>query len=249
MEISYKIGDFSGPLDLLLTLISKNKIDIFDIPIALILDQYYEYIDKMKEERLEVAADFTAMAAELVYIKSRMMLPLPEEEEGEDPRENLVRMLLEYKRYKDVLEDFQKVSDGWVSSYTKEPDPPPAKVLFTFRHEPEELSEAYLRVYMAQGRKAPPPVSSFKGIVGKEPVSVASRVINIIRRLYKKTRMKFSELFAGAKSRSEIVATFLAVLELSKGNTVEVDGDGDACTVKLIKKKKRGLIKDDNGEE
>ncbi|MBQ3824014.1 MAG: segregation/condensation protein A, partial [Clostridia bacterium] len=130
MEISYKIGDFSGPLDLLLTLISKNKIDIFDIPIALILDQYYEYIDKMKEERLEVTADFTAMAAELVYIKSRMMLPLPEEEEGEDPRENLVRMLLEYKRYKDVLEDFQKVSDGWVSSYTKEPDPPPAKVLF-----------------------------------------------------------------------------------------------------------------------
>ncbi|MBQ2945137.1 MAG: segregation/condensation protein A [Clostridia bacterium] len=250
MVLSYQIGDFAGPLDLLLTLIAKNKIDIFDIPISLVLEQYYEYIDKMKEEKLEVTAEFLAMAAELVYIKSRMMLPVPEdEEEGEDPRERLVRMLLEYKRYKEVMGDFARVSEGWVLSYTKQPDPPPAKIDYTFTHETEELSEAYLRLYMAQGRKAPPPVTSFKGIVGRQPVSVYSRVMAILRKLYGRAKMKFSELFSGARSRSEVVATFLAVLEMSKGNTVIVDGEGENCTVKLAKEKKSSRFKkSENGE-
>ncbi len=249
MEISYKIGDFSGPLDLLLTLIAKNKIDIFDIPISLVLDQYYQCIEEMKEQKLEVTADFLAMAAELVYIKSKMMLPTLNEEEEEDPRERLVRMLLEYKRYKEVLPDFQKVSDGWISSYTRAPMPAPKTINYTFTHEVSELSDAYLRMYLVQGRKAPPPVTSFKGIVGKEPVSVYSRIIRVMRALYGKAKMKFSDFFSGAKSRSEVVATFLALLELSKGNSVMISGEGDETTVTLNKNKKERIKSAENGEQ
>lgn len=222
---SFKLQVFEGPLDLLLHLISKNKVNIYDIPIAQILEQYMAYIDSMNDMNMEVTADFLAMASQLIYIKSKMLLPKYEDEEEEDPRDLLVRMLLEYKRYKEVSGTMKEMSAPLNSTFVKEPEKIAPDNTYSNSHSPDELYDAYLNAVRKVKRRLPPPVTSFKGIVGHTVYSVSRKAISLLRQLLFKKKIPFLSLFESSKSRSEIVATFLAILELAKNRRISVDND------------------------
>ncbi|MEE1013736.1 MAG: segregation/condensation protein A [Clostridia bacterium] len=226
-QLKFKLEHFEGPLDLLLTLVRKNKVSIYDIPISVILDQYLAVVQEMQEMDLEVSSEFLVLAATLLQIKSRMLLPKPEEENEEeiDPREELIRRLVEYSKVKAAAEYLRPRQTIGASMFFKAPDlieQPPAE----WNHAgmtPENLIAAYKRAYQKLERKQPPPKHSFAGIVGHEKVSVRQKVAGIWKRLVQKSRMKFKELFSGVKSKPEAVASFLAVLELIKLKKIRVE--------------------------
>lgn len=230
-HLNFKVLDFEGPLDLLLALIRKNKVSIYDIPINLIVNQYFEVMQQMKEYNLDISSEFLVLAATLLQIKSRMLLPKPEEDEDEDPREELVKRLEEYKRVKAAAEFLDARKNIGDSLFFKAPDEierPPAEWNYS-KLTPENLVLAYKQAYQKLERRLPPPRASFVGIVGHEKVSVRSRVKRIWDRLISRTRVMFKELFVGAKSKPEAVASFLAVLEMVRLNqlNVEYDESGD----------------------
>lgn len=228
-QLSFKLDNFEGPLDLLLTLVRKNKVSIYDIPISVILDQYLEIMQNMNESDLEVSSEFLVLAATLLQIKSRMLLPKPEDEneDGIDPREELMLRLIEYSKVKGAakyLNDRQHIGN---TRFYKLPDiieRPPAELSHSGM-TPENLILAYKRAYQRLERKQPPPKQSFAGIVGHEKISVRKKAAGIWVRLMSKSRMMFKELFKGIKSRSEAVASFLAVLELIKMKKIKVEYD------------------------
>ena len=230
-QLKFKLESFEGPLDLLLMLIRKNKVSIYDIPIALILDQYLAVMEEMKEMDLEISSEFLVLAATLLHIKSKMLLPKPEDEEedGVDPREELVRRLAEYKKVKESIPYFRERENIGNFFFFKVPDAietPPAE-LNTAALTPENMLLAYKRAFQRLERKMPPPKHSFKGIVGHEKVSIRVKVAGIWKMLKRKTRLLFKDLFKGEKTRPEIVASFMAVLELIKINRIRVEYSED----------------------
>lgn len=240
-QLKFKLDSFEGPLDLLLMLIRKNKLNIYDIPISIILDQYLSVMNEMKEMDLEISSEFLVLAATLLQIKSKMLLPKPEEddEDDTDPREELVRRLAEYKKVKESIGFFKGRENIGASMFFKSPDAierPPAELNYATL-TPENLILAYRRAYQRLERKTPPPKQSFRGIVGHEKVSVRSRVAAIWNRLKTKTATLFKELFSGVKTRPEAVASFLASLELIKLKKirVEYDENGDISNPKVFR--------------
>ncbi len=238
-QISFKLDSFEGPLDLLLMLIKKNKVNIYDIPIAQILEQYLEVIAQMESLDLEMSSEFLVMAATLLQIKSKMLLPSEDEEgEEEDPRTELVRRLLEYKRIKESIDFFRLHENSDAVLFFKLPDVierPPA--VFDYSElTKENLFEAYKVSCTKLERKLPPPKHSFTGIVGHEKVPVRERVFKIWKRLVAKGKVLFKDIFKGTKSRSEAVASFLAVLEMLKLNKITIDetADGKDYTITKI---------------
>ncbi len=231
--MTFRLEHFEGPLDLLLHLIGKNKVSIYDIPIADILEQYMAMLEGAGSLDMDVAGDFIAMAAQLVYIKSRMLLPLHEEENEEDPRAQLVEMLLEYQRIKESTPYFRDCTDKGRDVFTKEPEPRDRSRPIEYHHRPEELVRAAQGMLRKAQRRLPPPIHSFTGIVGHEAVPVSAKIAVILRKFIGQTRLGFDRLFDGARSRSEVVATFLAVLELSKTHRVRIDGAGADVTLTL----------------
>lgn len=208
---------FEGPLDLLLHLIKKNELDIYNIPIAEISRQYLDYLDVMRELNLDVAGEFLVMASTLIQIKSQMLLPQEidsvEEEQGEDPRAELVRRLLEYDRYREAsaLLIAREVLDRDVFARTF-----PSEELEAFPSdevapvvEMFELVDAFRRIL------AKVPVESFHE-VGSENISIADRISDILEFLQGKDAVDFEELFSGSNTREFIVASFLAILELCR---------------------------------
>lgn len=234
-KMTFHLSAFDGPLDLLLHLIAKNKVNIYDIPISLILEQYMEILHEAQNADMEVAGDFIAMAAQLMLIKSRMLLPRPNEEEDEDddPRTQLVEQLLEYQRIREVQPYFKSHSDAGRDVFTRPPEPLERKKQFEGTIPPEKLPEAARKMLLRIGRKLPPPVSAFSGIVGRERVPVHTRITSILLRFRKHKKLSFHSLFNDTKSRSEIVATFLAVLELSKTRRILLEGDEDNMQLRL----------------
>ena len=236
-QLSFRVEAFEGPLDLLLTLIKKNKVNIYDIPISEILEQYLEVIAQMEALDLEISSEFLVLAATLLQIKSRMLLPAEdEEEEGEDPREELVRRLVEYKRFKEKAEYLRGRENLGYTRFYKAPEYIERPVVpFDYSTvSVQNLLISYKVSYMKLERKLPPPKKSFEGIVGHEKISVKSRVSNIWKKLIKTGKTKFLELFRGIKSRPEAVASFLAVLELIKLKKVAVEGDMDNLEITRI---------------
>lgn len=239
-QLKFKLESFEGPLDLLLILIRKNKVSIYDIPISLILDQYLAVMAEMQEMDLEISSEFLVLAATLLQIKSKMLLPKPEDEEddGVDPREELVRRLTEYKKVKESIGYFQQREHIGDYMFFKTPDSierPPAELNYALL-TPENLIEAYRRAYQRMERRMPPPKHSFSGIVGHEKVSVRDKVSGIWKKLRTKSKLFFKELFRGTKTRAEAVASFLAVLELIKMKKigVEYNEDGDISNPKVF---------------
>ncbi len=232
----FKLEVFDGPLDLLLFLISKNKVSIYDIPIALILEQYMEYIEDLKKMDLEVSSEFIEMAANLMYIKSKMLLPKPAEEE-EDPREQLARALAEYKRYKTVIEPMREMNKKAGITYTRTMQVLEFDKKHTRIYETSKLEMAYNAVIRHLEYMTTSPIKNFKGIVGRKITSVTEKIVTVLRILTRSHHTKFLSLFKSAKSRSDIIATFLAVLELSKNDRISINDSGQEIYIDVSKKR------------
>ncbi|MBQ2669094.1 MAG: segregation/condensation protein A [Clostridia bacterium] len=228
--LSYKLEVFEGPLDLLLTLISKNKLNIYDIPISTLLEQYMEQIERMQAADLDVASEFLEMAARLVHIKSVSLLPKHEEEE--ELRRELTGQLLEYQQCKEMAEKLRQCIS--FDRLFREQAPIPVDHTYTRQHAPAEMLAAYLSAMGRKRRLEPPSAESFSGIVTKKIVSVTSQIIFVLRSVWKRRHISFRDLFRGKKDSSERIAAFLAVLELVKGKRLRVEGDGEDCEIHLI---------------
>lgn len=235
-KLSYKLDVFEGPLDLLLALIAKNKLNIYDINISQLLEQYMEQIELMRENDMDVASEFLEMAARLVYIKTVMLLP--RHEEGDNLRDELSGELLEYSVCKQMAKQLSGMTDGF-GRFTRSQMKIHSDKTYKRNHDTNELVAAYLSAVGRGMRHLPPPVDNFKPLVAKKIVAVSTKVVSILRSLRKKTKVKWKSLFLESKSRSELVATFLAVLELVKAKRVTVDGDGEKMTVTLFGKENK----------
>ena len=216
--LTYKLENFEGPLDLLLTLIQKNKVSIYDIPIAEITEQYLEAIEGIEELNLDNTSEFLVMASQLLYIKSKMLLPKNEEEEDEeDPREELARRLIEYQQYKEASQELRKSEFSTKYMVFREAEridfPIPE---YNINHEVDELLQAFDSIFRRHLRKQKPEKRAFSQIVGREKVSVDDMVEKICKKLRKSKRIKFETLFEEGDSKPEMIATFLAVLEMVK---------------------------------
>ena len=229
--ISYKLPDFEGPLDLLLFLVQKNKLNIYDIPISEVIEQYLAAIQQMKDYNMDVASEFLEMAARLVHIKSVMLLPRYEEETEELKRE-LTGQLIEYQLCQQMA---RRLAVDYVGGdlFVREPEEVEPDLTYRRVHKPEEMLDAYLAAAGRGKRKLPPPVQAFKGIVARKVVSVSSRIAYVLRRLYTRRAVSYTSLFEKAESKSELVATFLALLELIKSKRIRVDGDLDSQQVQM----------------
>lgn len=231
-EISYKLEVFEGPMDLLLHLISKHKLNIYDIPIFTLVEQYTDYVKRMQEEDMYVASAFLEMAARLVYIKTVSLLPVYEE--AEELKKELTGELLEYRDCRLMAEKLSHQTEGF-DRFVREPTEIEADPTYTRLHEPSELLRAYMSAVGKRLRKLPPPVEAFRGIVATKIVSVESKIKSIYYTLKRRgKKQRFRVLFADAQSRSDLVATFLAVLELAKAKKLRVEGDGDTTDVELL---------------
>ena len=224
--INYKIEVFEGPMDLLLHLISKHKIDINDIPILLLVEQYLEYVKQMQEEDMEVASEFLEMAARLVYIKTVSLLPV-HEEEADALKTELQGELSEYKDCKLMAQKLSEKADGF-DYFARKPEKFAPDMTYTRLHEPFELIKAYLAAVGRGKRNLPPPIEAFTGIVAHKIVPIRERVGFIMDKLFRGKKQRFRSFFEKAESRSEMVATFLALLSLTKDKKIvltEVEGD------------------------
>ena len=228
--LSYKLDVFEGPLDLLLNLIAKNKLNIYDIPIAELLEQYMAQIHEMQAADMDVASEFLEMGARLVHIKSVSLLPKKEEEAA--LKQELTGQLLEYQQCKEAAMRLRErfSLDGIVRAQADIP----ADLTYKRHHKPQELLSAYLSML---GKKKPPepqkPEDTISKLITRRVVSVASQIVFVLRSLWKKRHVSLKELFRGKNDPSERVAAFLAVLELVKDKRLRVDGDGEDCEIKL----------------
>ena len=236
--------DFEGPLDVIFLLLSKNKIDIQDVSITAILEQYLAYLDEMKRLDMEIASEFIAMASHLMLIKTKMLLSAAEAAEAETELDLLRQSLIDRQR-KEAMEQIRMAivvleprNDVGRCMFVKEPEPLRKDNTYRYQHSPEDLLRALDNIAERNQKRLPPPTVNFKGIVGKEPYPVTRKATELVRTLILKGIQKLRNLFKGNRSRSEIVATFLAVLELCKTNNLSIE-DSDTIEnpdVRLIKK-------------
>ena len=229
-NINLKIEQYEGPLDLLLALISKHKIDIFDIPISEICDQYIAYLDAMRQMDMEVTSEFVVMASELMLIKSKMLLP--RNEESEDPRAPLVDALLEHQRAKAAAEFLKMQSAGHYDTFTK-PASEPEKTDYSRGHAVELLTEAFARIadrVALQKIEGEPEL--FKRIEERY-YSVEEKTAAIMSYLEQKRECRFEDLFVRIHSRGEAVAVFMALLELVRDGLIDVDREEDEIFLSL----------------
>lgn len=231
-KISYKLEVFEGPMDLLLHLITKHKLDIYDIPILELVEQYTSYVREMQEENMEVASEFLEMAARLVYIKTVSLLPVYDE--AEELKNELRDELLEYRDCKILAGKLSQMTDGFNYTVRAFPEEVAPDMSYKRLHEPSELLGAYSLAAGKKLRRLPPPLDSFKTIVTKKIVSVGSKIESIVTSLKSKRKRKLYDIYREAKSRSDLIAAFLAVLELAKNKTIYVSGDGDDIQIELL---------------
>lgn len=231
-KLSYKLEVFEGPMDLLLHLITKHKIDIYDIPISELVEQYVSYVREMQEENMDVASEFLEMAARLVYIKTVSLLPVYDE--AEELKNELRDELLEYRDCKLLAAKLSQMTDGFDYSVRNYPENISPDNSYKRLHEPTELLSAYSLAAGKKLRRLPPPIETFKAIVTKKIVSVGSKIDSIVKSLKTKRKTKLIDLYKQAESRSDLIAAFLAVLELAKNKTIYVSGEGDDVQIELL---------------
>lgn len=228
-KISYKLDVFEGPLDLLLTLLSKNKVSIYDVSISELLEQYMAHIRAMQELDMEVASEFLDMAARLVYLKTVSLLPKHEEEK--ELRQQLAGELMEYQLCRQMA--CELAMSFSFDRIVRKPMELPIDHTYRRHHTPQEILQAYLSAAGRGKRLQAPTAESFDGIVTHPIVSVTSQIIFVLRKLWKRGRVSWSRLFEEKHEKSERVAAFLAVLELVKGHRIRIEGEGSDAVVKL----------------
>lgn len=246
---SEEMEDFEGPLDVIFLLLSKNKIEIQDVSITAILEQYLAYLEEMKRLDMEIASEFITMASHLMLIKTKMLLSAAEQEEALNELDVLRQSLAERQR-KEAIEQI-RTAISWLEPrneigrcvFTKDPEPLRKDSTYRYKHVPGDLLRSLDAIAERNERKLPPPTVNFKGIVGKEPYPVTKKATEVLHRLILRGMEKLKNLFLGNRSRSEIVATFLAVLELCKTGsaTLENDVNGENPTICLVDKQKARL--------
>ena len=218
--LTFKLTDFEGPLDLLLTLVQKNKMKIAEIRITELIDQYLAVVNG--QEDIDASSEFVEMAARFVYMKSVFLLP--HAEEAERLREELTGLLVEYSACKEVAAKLKSMAEGR-ELFVREPMELSLDRSYKGRHESFVLRDAY---FAASGRRTVRPMpqaEQFEELVAAPVVSVASKIIYVIRGLVRGRFQKLNQLFHGACSRSDAVATFLAVLELIRAGRLTIDDD------------------------
>ena len=221
-----EMADFEGPLSLILMLLSKNKIEIRDISIADILDQYLDYLEKMQQMDLEIASEFVQMAAHLLYIKTRMLLT---QEEEVSELEVLLQSLEQLKAkdsfsaIQQVTPALKKASELGLLYYAKLPEPLPKTVReYEYRHEPVDLLKALYGIYVRGGRPAEQADEISAAIPKRIIYSVRSKSRQILERL-RRGSARLGELYSMCRSRSEVVATFVSVLELCSMGSIHIE--------------------------
>ncbi len=241
--------DFEGPLDVIFLLLSKNKIEIQDVSITAILEQYLAYLDEMKRLDMEIASEFITMASHLMVIKTKMLLSAAEQAEAETELDILRQSLIERQR-KEAIEQIRIAisvleprNEVGRCIFTKQPEPLRRDETYRYKHEPEDMLRALDEISERNQRQLPPPTVNFRGIVGKEPYPVTKKATELIRRLVLRGIDRLKNLFKGSKSRTEIVATFIAILELCKTNSVilEDDDTGENPNVRLVKEPEKEI--------
>ena len=233
-----KLQNFEGPLDLLLHLIKKHEVNIYDIPIALVTQQYLDYIDVMQELNLDVAGEFLVMAATLIHIKSRMLLPRPDpaqEDPDEDPREALVRRLLEHQKFKAAAELLHERETIRSAQWTR-PDGPIAEIA----GEPPE-PEIEVDLFSL--------ISAFRSVVERakhrpkiylptEQIPIEERIQQLLARLSETDACGFEDLFADMNSRAGMIVTFLAILEMIRLKLIRVFQSGAIGGIRVYKRER-----------
>jgi len=240
-EYKVKFEVFEGPLDLLLYLIKKEEVDIYEVNLTRLATQFIEYIDTMRLLDLEIAGEFLVMAATLMYIKSRELLPVDQqaqvegEDEGEDPRWELIRQLVEYKKFKDAAAQLQQFEVRQENIFPRMP------VKLEFEREVPGRSEASIFDLVSAVNAVLKRLSSKddQRDIFEDAWTVSEKIQSLIGELGRRSQMKFSELFQSASSRTEIVVTFLALLELIRLKQVaavqtEVFGEIEICLVVAV---------------
>ncbi len=226
MSISIKLQVFEGPLDLLLHLIDKNKVNIYDIPIVLITDQYLEYVNSMDKQDLDVVSEFLLMAATLIDIKCKMLLPKPvnENEEEEDPRKELVERLLEYKKYKLIAEELKDMSVDAEKNMYKLPTIPEEVAKYEAPVDMEallsevtlaKLNNIFSQIMKRQVDKIDPIRSKF-GKIEKEEVNQEAKIEELMEYAREHGSFSFKELLESQESKMQVIVMFLAILEMMK---------------------------------
>ena len=234
---SEEMQDFEGPLDLILYLLGKNKMEIQDISISLICDQYLQWLSQRQQMDLEVASEFVTMASHLVYIKTRMLLAI-EDEEAQSEMDALIQSLEErrrnenYTKIKAMAQRLAPMGEFGRNILTRDPEPVERGKVYLYSQEPGDLILAMAEIRSRAERALPPPRTAFQDIVRHEPYPVESKAREIIQRLKLHGITSFRMLFRGNRSRSEVVATFLAVLELCRACIIHLAGSETDCTVR-----------------
>jgi segregation and condensation protein A len=230
-------------LDVIFLLLSKNKIEIQDVSITAILEQYLAYLDEMKRLDMEIASEFITMASNLMLIKTKMLLSAAEQAEAESELDQIRQALIERQR-KDAIEQIRTAvsvleprNEIGRSMFTKDPEPLRRDQTYRYKHSVRDMLLALDTIAERNDRMLPPPTVNFKGIVGKEPYPVTKKAAEVIRRLVLRGVERLKNLFRNNRSRSEVVATFLAILELCKTGsaTLEDDDSGENPNVRLLR--------------
>lgn len=225
--------DFEGPLDVIFLLLSKNKIEIQDVSITAILEQYLAYLDERKRMDMEIASEFITMASHLMLIKTKMLLSAAEAAEAQSELDVLRQSLIERQR-REAMEQIRLAvsfleprNEIGRCIFTKEPEPLRRDRTYRYRHSPQDLTHTLDEIAERSSKALPLPPSRFKGIVGKEPYPVSRKTGELLRRLLLRGFERLRELFRGNRSRSEVVATFISILEMCKNRTVVLEDDTD----------------------
>ncbi len=252
-----QMEDFEGPLDVIFLLLSKNKIEIQDVSITAILEQYLAYLDEMKRLDMEIASEFITMASHLMLIKTKMLLSAAEQAEAQSELDVLRQSLIERQR-KDAIEQI-RTAIVWLEPrneigrclFSKEPEPLRRDSTYRYQHDVTDLLLALDNIAERNQRRLPPPTVSFQGIVGKEPYPITRKTKELLRRLILKGVERLKNLFQGNRSRSEIVATFVSVLEMCRTGSVSLEDDvsGENPNVRLVDETKITTEEHANGAD
>ena len=239
---SEQMEDFEGPLDVKLELLSKNNIEIKDVSITAILEQYLNYLEEMKRLDMEIASEFITMASHLMLIKTKMLLSAAEQAEAESELDLIRKSLMERKRKEAMdqirlaITELEPRNEIGRNLFTKEPEPLKREQGYRYKHDVRDLLRALDMIAERSQRQLPPPTANFMGIVGKEPYPVGKKAGQVLRQLVLRGVERLKNLFRGNRSRSEVVATFLAILDLCKNNAVTLEDDvyGENPIVRLL---------------
>ena len=254
MELEVKLEAFEGPLDLLLHLIEKNKVDIYDIPIVEITEQYLDYVSKMPKDDLDLASEFLVMAATLIDIKSKMLLPKEIDENGEeiDPRAELVEKLLEYKHFKYMSYELKDLQIDAESTFKKEPTVPKEVAAYRPPVNLEELigdltlhrlNQIFQDVLKRQEEKIDPIRSKF-GKIEKEEVSMSEKLVQVRSYLKEHKQFSFRQMLSKNSSKVSVIVTFLVILELINRGFVTVQQENTMADIEITVVKDPDLIED-----